>query len=110
MVVNAWLVNVNEVGAKVTAAEAEAVPVPDKLTLCGLPEALLAIDTEPVRAPATVGVKVTPKLQVAAAATVEQVLLTMAKSPAAVTPEIVKLAEPLLVTVIVWDVLVVATV
>jgi hypothetical protein len=50
---------------------AKATPVPLKLTLCGLPVALLVIVIAPVRVPATVGVKVTLIVQLAPAASVD---------------------------------------
>ena len=53
------------VGESVTAGVFGAVPVPVKLTTCGLPPALSLIVMEPVRVPVAVGVKVTFIVQVA---------------------------------------------
>ena len=46
-----------------------AVPVPERLTVCGLPLALSVMLTEAVRLPLAEGVKVTLMVQLAAAAT-----------------------------------------
>src|SRR5437763_12991764 len=47
-----------------------AVPLPVSATVCGLPPALSTTDSVPVRAPETVGVKVTSMVQFAPAANV----------------------------------------
>jgi hypothetical protein len=65
--------------------------------------------TVPCRAPATVGVKVTLKVQVAPAAS-DVTQPEAAKSPLAATPEIVNVAFPVLVTVMVCAELVVPVV
>ena len=46
-------------------------PVPPKLTVCGLPEALSVSASDPVRAPPAVGVNVTLMAQLAPAAICE---------------------------------------
>ena len=46
-----------------------AVPVPERLAVCGLPLALSVMLTEAVRLPLATGVKVTLMVQLAAAAT-----------------------------------------
>jgi len=70
--------NVRLVGAKVTAGAGAATAVPDKGMVCGLPLALSAMDTEAVRAPLAVGLKVTLMAQVALVASVAaQVLVSL---------------------------------
>ena len=54
------------VGDKLTIA---AIPVPVRLIVCGLPDALSVMLTLPVRVPVAVGVKVTLMLQLPPAAT-----------------------------------------
>src|SRR5947208_15657060 len=54
-------------GAKPTPG---AVPFPLSVMICGLPPALSVTDSDPVRAPEAVGVKVTLMVQVPAAAKV----------------------------------------
>ncbi len=61
-----WLLKVRVLLDNVTAG---AIPVPLRLTLCGLFGALSVIDSVPVRVPVTVGVKVTLIVQLAPAAT-----------------------------------------
>ena len=61
-----WLPKERLAGERLTAA---AVPVPERPSVWGLPEALSAILTEAVRLPVAVGVKVTPIVQLAPAAT-----------------------------------------
>jgi hypothetical protein len=75
----------------VTAIEVRPLvfPEPVRLTVTGLPNALWLMDTTPVRVPVAVGVNVTPTVQVAAGASVAHVFERTAKSPVAVTPEIV---------------------
>jgi hypothetical protein len=60
--------NVRLVGVSVTAGPVAAAPVPDRVTACGDPVALSAIDSEAVNAPAAVGLNSTETVQVAAAA------------------------------------------
>jgi hypothetical protein len=57
-----------DVGVKVIAGAATAAPVPVKLTVCGEPVALSAIDRDAVRVPAAAGLNSTETVQVAAAA------------------------------------------
>ena len=61
-----WLPKLTLVGVRLTTG---AVPVPVRLTVCGLPMALSAIVTEAVRVPAVVGVNVTLIVQLPPAAT-----------------------------------------
>ncbi len=61
-----WLLKVSVLLDNVTAG---AIPVPLRLTLCGLFGALSVIDTVPVRVPVAVGVKVTLMVQLAPATT-----------------------------------------
>ena len=58
------------VGARVTAGAGAVAPVPVRLTVCGLPLALSAMETAAVRVPAAVGLKVTLMMQLAVAARV----------------------------------------
>ena len=66
MAPTAWLAKVRLVGERLATA---AVPVPVRLTLCGLPVALSVRVTAAVRVPLAVGVKVTLIVQLAPAAT-----------------------------------------
>jgi hypothetical protein len=69
----------------------DVVPVPDKVTFCGLPVPESVKLSVALRAPAAVGLKVTDAVQLADAARLApQVLPEMAKSPAFV-PEIAML-------------------
>src|SRR5207244_627161 len=83
---------------------------------CGLPPALSASDSVPVRAPKAVGVKVTLMVQFPPAAKVAGLVgqalapvLVAAKSPEAANEVIVKAAVPVFVSVTVIAVLVVAS-
>ena len=82
-----------------------AVPVPLKLTVCGLLGALSVKFSEALRLPAADGVNVTLTVQVPLGVTVApvQVSALLAKSlafvPPIVTVEMVRLAVPVLVTV-----------
>ena len=69
------------VGERLTAA---AVPLPERLTVCGLPLALSVMLTEAVRLPLAAGVKVTVMVQLALAATELPQVLVWAKSLALV--------------------------
>jgi hypothetical protein len=60
------------------------LPVPVRLTLCGLPLALSVMLTEALRVPEAEGLKVTLIVQLAAAATELPHVLVCAKSPALV--------------------------
>jgi hypothetical protein len=85
------------------------------LTVCGLPGALEVTVSDAVREPAVEGVKVTLTVQVPLGTTEapEHVSALLAKSPALVpvrlTLEIVRLAVPVLVSVIACGMLVVPT-
>ena len=57
------------------------VPVPVRLTLCGLPAALSVTVIAPVRVPRTVGWNVTMIAQLAPAASTEPHVVVFAKSP-----------------------------
>ena len=83
----------NELADRVTG-ELELLPVPLRLTVCGLFPALSVKVSVPVAAPVAVGVNVTPTLQVAPEATlVPQVLLEIPKGPLTTMPE--KVSNPL---------------
>ncbi len=66
VVLTCWFPNERLVGEKLTAG---AVPVPARLTICGLLLALSVMVTVPVRVPVAVGVNVTLIAQLAPAAT-----------------------------------------
>ena len=74
VVPGARLANVRLVGARVTAGPV-ARPEPDKLTECGLPDALSLMERLAERFPAEDGVKVTPMEQFALGAKLEPQLL-----------------------------------
>ena len=69
----AWLPKARLVGERLTRAAAPVsavcVPVPERLTVCGLPLALSVMITEAVRLPLAAGLKVTLIVQLAPAAT-----------------------------------------
>jgi hypothetical protein len=97
---------VEKVILEVERETVEAVPVPLKLTVCGLLLALSAILTEAVRAPDAAGVKTTVNVQFALAATlVVQVFVAdgVEKSPefvpVTVMPVRVRAAVPVLLRV-----------
>jgi hypothetical protein len=97
----------------VVAESFAAIPVPLRLTLCGLFAALSVIVRLAVLAPLAVGLKVSPSAQLALGTTVApvQVSALLPKSlafvPVSPTLAIVRFAVPLLVTVSVWGALVV---
>src|SRR5947208_8372569 len=100
VVASSWLPKSRLVGANPTAG---AVPFPLSGTVCGLPPALSATDSVPVRAPEAVGVKVTLMEQLAPAAKVAGLggpavapLLVAAKSPEAANEMMVKAAVQVL--------------
>jgi hypothetical protein len=101
-VATAWLPKERLVGETLTAG---VVPVPERLTVCGLPVALSEMLTAAVRAPVAAGVKVTLIEQLPLAATELPQVLVWAKSPALVPasakPVIFKAALPVLLRVIV---------
>ncbi len=105
-----WLAKVSEVTERL-AVVVGAVPVPVRLTVCGLPEALSVMLKVPVRVPDAVGVNVTLMVQLAPAATEPPQVSVSAKSPlAAILPVIVRAALPLLDSVTVCAALVVPVV
>jgi hypothetical protein len=111
---DAWAANVREEGDKVTAGP-EGVPVPLKLTFCGLPLALSVSVRLPELLPVVVGVNVTSITQLLLAATdvlVLQVVPLAATAKSPVAAMLVKLndAVPLLVTVTALAALVVPSV
>jgi hypothetical protein len=107
-----WLEKARLVGERL-AEPVVLVPVPERLTVWGLPLALSVMLSEAARLPLADGVKVTLIVQMAPAATLDPQLLVWAKSLALV-PETamlvtLKAALPELVRVIVWAVLVAPT-
>ena len=83
----------NELADRVTG-ELELVPVPLRLTVCGLPGAESVKVRVPVAAPVAEGVKVMPTLQLAPAARlVPQVLPAIPKGP--LTPILEKVSDAL---------------
>ena len=100
-------------GLKLTTG---VVPLPLKVTVCGLPLALSVMDTLALRLPLALGVKVTLIVQEAPAANVLELLgqvLVWAKSPLLVPVKamllMVRAALPLLVNVTACAALVVLT-
>ncbi len=102
-----------EVGLSVQDRITSWLPVPDRLTVCGLPVALSEIASAAVRDPLAAGVKDTTIVQLAPAATELPQLLFWTKSLALVPVKarlvILKVAVPVLVRVTHWDVLVTST-
>jgi hypothetical protein len=90
------------VGERLAAALA-LPPVPARLTLCGLPEALSVTMMPAVRVPAADGLKVTLIVQLAPAAKLDPQLFVCAKSlalaPDTAMPVILKAAAPELLSV-----------
>src|SRR2546422_809066 len=84
-----------------------AKPIPVRVITGTLPRASLVMATPPVLKPAVVGLKVTLMVQLAPAATLLPQLLAWAKSPLAAMLAMFNTAVPLLVSVDVWDGLVV---
>lgn len=89
------------------------MPVPLRLTLCGLPDALSETVSAAARLPVAPGVKLTLKLQLAPAATELPHVFVSAKSPAlaplTVTLVTLRAALPLLVSVTLFAELVIPT-
>src|SRR5207237_832147 len=113
VVASGWLPKPRLVGANPMPG---AVPFPLSATVCGLPPALSATDSVPVRAPEAVGVKVTLIEQLAPAAKVAGLVgqafapvLVAAKSPEASNDSILNAVPILFVSVIVIGALVVAS-
>lgn len=98
-----WLPKAKLLALRLTEAP---VPVPVRVTVCGLPAALSAMVNVAVRLPAAAGVNVTLIVQVPPPASELPQVLVWEKSPplVPVTVMLVKLkvALPLLVTVTVW--------
>lgn len=74
-------------------------PVPVSVTVCGLPTALSVMVTAPVLAPPAVGLKVTLRVQLALAATLEPQLLVWEESPPAVMLAMLRVPLPVLLRV-----------
>src|SRR5437016_1758315 len=94
VVASSWLPKSRLVGANPTPG---AVPFPLRENICGLPPALSVTDSDPVRAPEAVGVKVTLMVQFAPAAKVAGLVgqalapvLVAAKSPEGDRKSVVK--------------------
>jgi hypothetical protein len=85
-----WLPNVRLVTERLAVA---AVPVPVKLTVCGLPAALSKMLTVAVRVPAAVGVNVMLIVQLPPAATELPQVVVSGKSPG-LSPVTIKLVMP----------------
>ena len=68
--------------ARLVGLNSTTVPVPFRLTFCGLPGALSVIDTAPVRVPICVGLNVTLIVQLAPAGRLEPHVFGL-KSPLA---------------------------
>jgi hypothetical protein len=81
-VFNGVAANVRLVGEREAPGEV-ATPVPLRLAVCGLPDALSATESDPVRDPAAVGVNVTLIVQLDPAVTDDPQLLVWLKSPLA---------------------------
>src|SRR5207302_1228857 len=113
VVVSSWLPKSRLVGVNTTPGP---VPFPLSATICGLPAALSASDSVPVRAPKAVGVKVTLMVQLLPAAKVAELMgqpfspiRLAADLPDAANELIVKGAVPVFVSVTVIGALVVAS-
>ena len=95
--------NASEVGERLTAGAAVDVPVPDRLTVCGLPVALSVIVIAADRAPAAVGLNVALIVHAAPAATVPPHVVVAVKSallvPVTAMLLIVRAPPPVLVSV-----------
>ena len=110
VVAGGWLGKLNPEAERPTTT---SVPVPLKVTVCGLPLALSVKTSEALKLPVVAGVNVTLTAQVMVGATVApvQVSALLAKSLGFVPPiaavEMFRLLVPVLVTVTVWAVLVV---
>jgi len=101
-----WLANVSELGETPATGVPAAAPVPVRLTVCGLPEALSVTLKVPVRVPEAAGVNVTLMLQFPPAANELPQLLVWPKSPLAAIPVMVSAALPVLESVTVCAALV----
>src|ERR1700747_2758413 len=92
-----WLPKVSEVGDRLTAGA--LVPVPVRLTICGLPTMLSATLIVPVKVPVAVGVNVTLIVQGAPARREGPQLLVWRKFVLAVIDVMVSVVVPELVNV-----------
>ena len=88
---------VKEAGERLTSGV--ATPVPVRLTVCVAGLALSVMVNEPLLEPLAVGVKATPKVQLALAARLEPQVLVWEKSPLALMLVIVRLALPVFLSV-----------
>ena len=70
------------------------MPVPDRVTVCGDPDALSVTVKAPERVPVTVGVKVTLMVQLMPGASVAPQPLVSLKSPEALMEEIESVPVP----------------
>jgi hypothetical protein len=111
LVLTDWLPNGRLAGERLTVAA--AVPVPERLTVCGLPAELSATLSNAVRLPLAAGVKVMLNVQLDPAGSELPQLLAWAKSPGLapviVTLEMLTAAVPALSKVAVPAPLVVPT-
>src|SRR6202521_5998839 len=108
-VLSCWVAKVRLVADKLTAGAATVVPLPVRLTVCGLPVALSVMVMVPGRLPVAVGVKVTVMVQLAAAATDVPQVLVWAYCVLAAMLVRLSAAVPVLVSVTVCAALVVFT-
>src|SRR5437764_5960869 len=109
-----WLPNARAMSERLAAGEpVEPAPVPDRLTVCGLPVALSFTLSAALLVPLAVGENVTLMVQLAPRATELPQLVVWAKSllfdPVMAMLVMLKEDEPLLVNVTGWDGLVVPT-
>lgn len=93
---------------RLTVCDTAITPVPERVIVAGEPVALLVIVTLPLALPATVGLKMTLKLNFCEGVRVMGVLAPLSEYPAPLTAicEIWTLALPVFVTDTVWVVLV----
>src|SRR6266404_4036407 len=108
VVFSCWLPKLKFVADKLTM-DAEAAPVPVRLTDCGLPLALSVMVIAPVRVPVAVGVNVTLIVQLAPAATEVPQVLVCAYCALAAMLVMLSAALPVFVSVTVCAALVVFT-
>ena len=84
----------------------KSIPVPERLTFCGLPAALSTMDSVPVRVPLADGLNVTSSEQFAPAARLAPQVFDCEKSPLSAPVirmlEMLNVAVPLLVRVKLW--------
>jgi hypothetical protein len=97
VVPTACAAKVNEAGERLTTAVVAPVPVRLTVWVAGL--ALSVMVTAPVLVPVAVGLKVTLRVQLAPAATLEPQVLVWEKSPLALMLVIVRLALPVFLSV-----------